>query len=217
MSSQLREHQAHRAGSVNQVMIRQPDTDLIEAMHRARQRFDQGSPWPGQVRGKGERDVGRHADELGGSSVEGDTKRAVVFTEVGTAHPAEATGAVRQIGVDGDEVTDLDIGHAPSDGNHLATEFVAGDDRVPCRRDVALEQMKIRPADAACLNLQDRIGRPRYWIVNPGHLDLAGLFKNDSLHFTAPMVRPRISCFCAIHPASRTGRLASVAAAASFA
>src|SRR5437899_8491188 len=27
-------------------------------------------------------------------------------------------------------------------------------------------------------------------------------------HLTAPMVSPRISCFCAIHPAASTGRLA---------
>ena len=42
-------------------------------------------------------------------------------------------------------------------------------------------------------------------------------FDEHRLHFTAPMVSPRISCFCAIQPASSTGRLASVAAAESLA
>ena len=53
--------------------------------------------------------------------------------------------------------------------------------------------------------------------VEADDVDLAWCLDEHGLHLTAPIVSPRISCFCAIQPASRTGRLASVAAAASFA
>src|SRR5713226_2480886 len=75
----------------------------------------------------------------------------------------------------------------------------------------------LRTADPAGFHLDDRFVRTRDRIRDRLDHDPVRLFDHDRLHLTAPIVSPRMSCFCAIQPASSTGRLHSVAAAASFA
>src|SRR4029077_2043017 len=140
-----------------------------------------------------------------------------VLAEIESPRSALPARAVVQRGVSGDEVTNPNPLHAAADGDDLAAELVAGDDRVSRRRELAAEHVNVRAADSASLNPEDDLVRVRRRIVDSADRDLVGLLDDRGPHFTAPIVRPRINCFCATHPASRTGRLARVAAAASFA
>src|SRR5207302_6765637 len=58
------------------------------------------------------------------------------------------------IWINGDEVPDREVGDHRTHLDHLATELVAGNDRVAGRRELAAEDMNIRAADAA--GFQDR-------------------------------------------------------------
>ncbi len=91
------------------------------------------------------------------------------------------------------------------------------DDRVASRLEIAFEDVDVGSADAAGLDLHDDVGRTGGRVIDSPDPDLMWLLDDDSFHLTAPMVRPRINCLWAINPARSTGKLASVAAADSFA
>ena len=64
---------------------------------------------------------------------------------------------IREIGIDRDKVGHANILDVAADRNHLPAELVSWDDRVVSRRDVAIEQMQIRTADAGRLDLEDHV------------------------------------------------------------
>src|SRR5207245_9542382 len=119
--------------------------------------------------------------------------------------------------INGDEVPDREVGDHRTHLDHLATELVAGNDRVAGRRELAAEDMNIRAADAAGFHLDDRVELAWARVVDGPHGKLPGLLDHHRLHFPAPIDRPLMGCLCAIHTARRTGRLYRVAAAAGLA
>src|SRR5207244_3422892 len=140
-----------------------------------------------------------------------------VLAQVEAAGAALAAGAVVKRGIHGHEVADLDVADLAADRHHLAAELVAGDDRVAGRSELAADDVDVGAADAARLDRDHGVSGAGGRVLHLLDRELIRFLDHDGLHFTAPMVRPRMSCFCAIQPASRTGRLASVAAAASLA
>ncbi len=156
--------------------------------------------------------------ELGARAVgRADADGVPVFAEIEAAHAALPAGAVEQRGIDGDEIADLQVPDLPADRDHLAAELVAGNDRVAGGGELAADDMNVGAADATGLDFDQRLVGRRGRVCDLFHGHLIGFFDHDRFHLTAPIVRPRISCFCAIQPARSTGRLASVAAAASLA
>src|SRR5262249_49933673 len=131
--------------------------------------------------------------------------------------PAEEAPPAGERWIDRDEVADLEVAHLGAGRNHLPAELVARHYRVPGGGEVALEDVYVGAADTASLDLDDRVVEAWRRVIDAQNLYLPGPLDDDRVHLTAPIVSPRISCFCAIQPASKTGRLASVAAAASFA
>src|SRR4029453_9856136 len=212
---QLGHEQPHGARPVDQVAVGELGLQPVEPVHRARQRLDQRAPAGWQVVREHERVGGRHGHQLGAGPGLGDPDRLVVEAEVLPAGLAELALAIGQVRVDGDEVADPEGLDLAAGGDDLAAELVAGDDRVADRRQLAVEDVEVGAADAAGVDPDEDLARPGGRVVDPLDADLAWPLDHHRIHFTAPMVRPRTSCFCAIPPASSTGRQAIVAAAES--
>ena len=215
---QLCQQQAHRPRAVDQVIARDLHVDLVEAVDGARERLHQGAPRARNVGGQLKRAGRRHADEFCAGAVGPRDPDAVpVLTKVEAAGPTLPARPVVKRGIHRDEVTDLDVADIAADRHDLTAELVAGNDRVARRGKLAPDDVDVGAADAARLDLEHRVAWAWRGVLHLLDGDLVRLLDHHRLHLTAPMVRPRMSCFCAIQPASSTGRLANVAAAASLA
>src|SRR5437899_11192540 len=90
----------------------------------------------------------------------------------------------------GDEVPDREVGDHRTHLDHLATELVAGNDRVTGRRELAAEDMNIRAADAAGFHLDDRVELAWRRVGDGPPGKLAGLLDHHCRRFPAPTVGP---------------------------
>jgi hypothetical protein len=103
--------------------------------------------------------------------------------------PAAPAPAAVERGIDGDPVALLQVlFHVGAAGHDLAGEFVAWRDRIRSRRELAIEDVQVRPADPAAVNPHEHLTRARNGVGYLRDVSTSWLVDHDGAHSSS-------SCF----------------------
>src|SRR5262249_22169227 len=131
------------------------DVGAVHAVRADAERFDERELLEGELRG-GVELVRRQGDELTHAAVGVDAEAPELHAAVGLAVPAGDARAAGEVGLDGAEVANLQLGHHRTDFDHFDSEFVAEPARIGEERLLAAEGVQISPADPEAPNLHQR-------------------------------------------------------------
>src|SRR5215207_9446397 len=130
----------------------------MEATHDTGDGLDQCGGFHRHVPGDGIDNTLRNGDKFHESAgVMCDTNRAPALAEISHSALAVVASTAIQRRVDSDAVADRKSLDVLADRRHLATEFVADDDGIDSRRELAVDDMDVSPTDTARADSQNNV------------------------------------------------------------
>ncbi|CAA9381831.1 MAG: hypothetical protein AVDCRST_MAG21-1695 [uncultured Nocardioidaceae bacterium] len=189
----LRVLQAHRAGAVDEVRVTGVRLEQVEAVDHAADRLDQGRRREGHaLRHRVDAALGhRHPLGEAAGSLD-DADRVQALAQVLVAALAEVALAAAQRRVDPDPVADLDADHLVPDVHDRPAELVADHDGVGRRRELAVDDVDVRPADPAGRDLDHHVLRPGDRLRDVLDRHLVRRLDHHCLHYCLLARLPRI-------------------------
>ena len=157
---ELGHDQPHGARPVDQIVLAQPPRQQVVAVDGTSQRLDQRGELQVDRIGKLVHVRGGRDDEVRGRAVGPRYASAVpVVAQVGPAGGAVAAVAAIEGGIDGDPVAGRHVADLVPDLVHDARRLVAGHDGVDRGRELTVEHVQIRAAQADGLDADDNFPR----------------------------------------------------------